>query len=242
MSNQRNIKLNSDVGEGLENEETLLPYLSSCSVACGGHAGDVDTMKHIVRLAKLFDVKVGAHPSYPDRANFGRKKVSITTNLLARSIKEQINNLKIILEEEQMVLHHIKAHGALYNNMVKDKSLAKLFLQAIPSYKKTSYLYVPYGSVIATEALTAGFTIQYEAFGDRNYNKDLSLVSRNLPNALIEKPKEVMEHITRMYQDHNVRTIEGNFVKILADTYCIHGDTPTALEILTYLSERFPKK
>ncbi len=242
MSEKWKIDFNSDVGEGLENEALLFPYLSSCSVACGGHAGDVDTMRHIVKLAKQFGVKVGAHPSYPDRANFGRKTVAMTSNLLVKSIEEQIRNLKIILEEEQMELHHIKAHGALYNDIAKDTILSRVFLQAIKSYIKTSYVYVPYASAIACDALTSGFSIQYEAFGDRNYNRDLSLVPRSLPHALIEKPIDVMKHIMRMHQDHKVKTIEGDFVEILADTYCIHGDTPTVLEILMYLSKRFSKK
>lgn len=242
MNKLKEIAVNCDVGEGLENEIDLLPYIHSCSIACGGHAGDFNTMRNVARLAKQFKVKVGAHPSYPDKENFGRKSVSLSHDALKASIQEQIQNLKIVLEQEQLMLHHIKAHGALYNDMVTNSKLAVLFLKAIASYKSSVSIYVPYGSVIAKEAAASGFKIVYEAFGDRNYNRDLTLVSRSLSHAMIKKPEEVLEHILRMHGDQKVKTIDGELVHIMANTFCIHGDTATALEILMYLSRQFPKK
>ncbi|MEE9364362.1 MAG: 5-oxoprolinase subunit PxpA [Cellulophaga sp.] len=232
---KREIDINCDVGEGIGNEAELLPLISSCNIACGGHAGNLNSMRNVVQLAMQHGVKVGAHPSYPDSANFGRLSIKIEYSALQQSIKEQVGALQTILEKERIALHHIKAHGALYNDIAKDENLARIFLNAIQKYKNTSFLYVPYGSVIETLAKKNGFTVLLEAFADRNYNLDLSLVSRKKSNALLEVPEEVLAHLVRMVKDLKVTTSEG-LVKILADTYCIHGDTPAALQILTYLS------
>ncbi len=238
----RLINLNCDVGEGIGNEEALMPYISSCSIACGGHVGDIETMKTMVRLAKRFKIKIGAHPSYPDKVNFGRKTMPMPPQQFIKSIKGQIQSLEDVLNQEKAELHHIKAHGALYNDIAKDTQLAQDFLRAIEGYKGKSALFVPYASVIEQEAICAGFQIKREAFGDRNYNRDLSLVPRQFANAVLEKPEDVLNHIVFMAHNGQVRTVEGVKVKILADTYCIHGDTASALEILTYLSIQLPKK
>ncbi len=235
------IDINCDVGEGIGNERDLLPLISSCNIACGGHAGDADTMKEVVQLAVNKDVKIGAHPSYPDRANFGRISMEISSEELQTSIKNQIDSLISILNRHNTKLHHIKPHGALYNDVAKNRETATIFLEAIEKYKEKVFLYVPYNSRIETLALQKGFKIKREAFADRNYNADLSLVSRKLPNALIQKPKLVMEHIIRMIKDSKVKTVEGELITIEADTFCVHGDTLTALQILTYLTVEFTK-
>ncbi|WP_067037297.1 5-oxoprolinase subunit PxpA [Allomuricauda sp. CP2A] len=235
------IDINCDVGEGVGNETELFPLISSCNIACGGHAGDVDTMTHIVRLAKKHNVKIGAHPSYPDRENFGRQVMDISKQELQQSIEEQMKTLEAILENEHAELHHIKAHGALYNKTAKDRDLAETYLEVIHPYKNRVLLYVPFGSVIADVALDQGFAIWYEAFGDRNYNSDLSLVNRKLDNALIQDPKKVLEHILPIIKEGNVMAVTGELVKIEAKTLCIHGDTPSALKILMYLSQELSK-
>lgn len=236
------IDINCDVGEGIGNESALFPYISSCNIACGGHAGDLDTMSEVVRLAKKFRIKVGAHPSYPDRENFGRKSLKIEKGLLKESIGKQINSLETILKSADMELHHIKAHGALYNDIAGDLNLSKIFLESIQAYKDHVMIYVPYGSVIEEEASKQGYNISREAFGDRNYNDDLSLVSRRSSQALIEDPKKVLDHILSMVKNNEVNTIGGEKKKIKADTFCIHGDTATALQILMYLSDELPKQ
>lgn len=234
------IDINCDVGEGIGNEAQLLPLISSCNIACGGHAGDGATMREVIKLANKYRVKVGAHPAYPDRANFGRISMDIPEDRLTSSIQDQIQKLVNLLEEEAMDLHHIKAHGALYNDLAKSRSLSRLFLQAMEKYWGSTYLYVPFGSEIAKEALDMGLRIKYEAFADRNYNNDLSLVSRTHAHALIEYPGKVLEHLRRMVTEQTVRTQVGENIHIEADTYCIHGDTPNALQILTYLSKHLP--
>lgn len=231
------IDINCDVGEGIGNEAQLLPLISSCNVACGGHAGNLKTIESVAILAKRHRVKVGAHPSYPDKENFGRMSMKISKPNLIATIQKQIENFISIVKKENIIMHHIKPHGALYNDIAKDLSLAKTFLEAIAPYK-SAYLYVPYASIIEKEALKQGFYIKREAFADRNYNTDLSLVSRKLPQAVLEDPEKVLKHLVLMVQANQINTINGNIIDILADTYCVHGDTATALQILTYLSKQ----
>ncbi|MBT8205867.1 MAG: 5-oxoprolinase subunit PxpA [Eudoraea sp.] len=241
MSEVRKIDLNTDVGEGLNNEQDLFPFISSCSIACGGHAGDEQTMKRVVALALKNNVRIGAHPSYPDRENFGRKSIKLARPDLISNVREQIESLLQILEEANAPLHHIKPHGALYNDLAKDKELAQCFMEAVRPYRNGIKLYVPYGSVIAEEAIASGWPVFYEAFGDRNYNDDLSLVSRSRPEALIQNPQSVLQHILPIIREGRLTTITGNKKAIKAETICLHGDTDNVLEILTYLAREFPK-
>ncbi len=236
------IDINCDVGEGIGNEEGILPLISSCNIACGGHTGDKGTMTQTVMLAKKYGVRIGAHPSYPDRKNFGRTTLTIDDDSLKASIQDQIKGLKLILDHAEVPLHHIKAHGALYNDLARNPALSELFLATVTPYKKSVYLYVPPDSVMAEKAMEKGFTIKFEAFADRNYNDDLSLVSRKLPNAVIREPQEVLDHLVGMVKKGKVKSVGGSECTIQADTYCLHGDTPNALRILTYLSQELPKQ
>jgi UPF0271 protein len=235
------ININCDVGEGIGNEAELLPFISSCNIACGGHAGDVLSITQIVKLAKAHQVKVGAHPSYPDTSNFGREVMTIPNSELGQSILKQLRMFDEVLKKEKVEFHHIKAHGALYNETAKNEKLAELYLETISKYRSKVYLYVPFGSVIAGIAKKKGFKLMYEAFGDRNYNKDLSLVSRKLDNALIQPPDKVLHHILPIIKEGTVKVVTGEEIKIMAETICIHGDTTSALEILMYLSKELPK-
>ncbi|MDF4223060.1 5-oxoprolinase subunit PxpA [Maribacter sp. M208] len=237
---KRSIDINCDVGEGVGNEKDLFPMISSCNIACGGHAGSKETIKLCLELAKKYQVKVGAHPSYPDVENFGRVSMSISNDVLIKSIQTQMQAFESVRKEIDIPLHHIKPHGALYNDIAKDVQLAETFLTAIAPCKHPVLLYVPYNSVIQKLAIKNGFEVLVEAFADRNYNDDLSLVSRKEKDALITSGKEVLNHILHMYNDKLVKTITGKNVTIEADTYCIHGDTPAALQILTYLSNELP--
>ncbi len=241
MNLSMDIDINCDMGEGIGNEAELLPHVSSCNIACGGHAGDKATMKHVVLLAKKYQVKIGAHPSYPDVANFGRVSMDLSPKELIETIRLQVAKLVLICNQENIKLHHIKAHGALYNDIAKGGALTKAFLEALEPYKSKVFLYVPAASVFTQIAINKGFKIKREAFGDRNYNKDLSLVSRKKSNAMIVEPQRVLEHLLRMVTDYKVFTVSETLEEMQADTYCIHGDTPNALQILTYLSAQLPK-
>lgn len=233
------IDINCDVGEGVGNEEDIMPLVSSCNIACGAHAGNPKIMSETIRLAQKWKAKIGAHPSYPDRANFGRKVMKISSDVLILSIRNQLLNFIELLEEEKAELHHIKPHGALYNEIAKNKILANTFLEAMRDFESTP-LYVPFQSEIHKAAIKRGFPIVLEAFADRNYNSDLTLISRREENALIQDPKEVLAHILSMVKDGKVISVQGEHVAINANTFCVHGDTPSALEILAYLHRELP--
>ncbi|MHA7832522.1 MAG: 5-oxoprolinase subunit PxpA [Flagellimonas sp.] len=238
---QFKIDINCDVGEGVGNEADIFPFISSCNIACGGHAGDQETMLKVAYLAKKHNLKVGSHPSYPDKANFGREVMDISDQNLIQSIRKQLADFDEVLKQEQISLHHIKAHGALYNQTAKDEELAKAYLDAIDDYKDRVLLYVPYNSVVAKLAKERGFKLWFEAFADRNYNSDLSLVSRKDENALIEDPEAVLRHILPIIKNSKVVAVNGESLIIKANTLCIHGDTVSALKILMYLSSALPK-
>ena len=232
------IDINVDVGEGVNNEDQLMSYISSCNIACGGHAGDLQTMRTVVKLAKQYDVKIGAHPSFPDKENFGRLPIEISSAGLFKSIREQINSLMTVLRDENAALHHIKPHGALYNLAVTNTSIATVIIEVMKSISLPIKLYVPYKSVIAELAIKENIPIVYEAFADRNYNDNLTLVSRNKKNAIISDSEELFNHIFRMITQRKVKTINGVEVKIIVDTFCIHGDNPKAVSLIKDLNKK----
>jgi UPF0271 protein len=231
------IDINCDVGEGINNEEFLLPYIQSCNIACGGHAGNAESIQKIVNIALENKVKIGAHPSYPDKANFGRLTIKIKDEQLIQSVQYQINALNIIVKELGGKLYHIKPHGALYNDIAKNKKLASVFLTAIEKYKNSVKLFVPYNSEIEKQAIKKGFKIIYEAFADRNYNEDLSLVNRKKHKALITDIEKMLNHVSEIHHKKIVTTINGTKVRIKADTFCVHSDTENAIEIVKNLNE-----
>jgi len=233
------LNINCDLGEGLNNEHIIMPLIDSCNIACGGHAGDNASMIECVEISIKNNVKIGAHPSYPDKINFGRKKIDISPSELSYSIISQIESLETIADSYGLELNHIKAHGALYNQMIIDAELSNLYLDTIKDFKKKCSLYIPYKSEIEKIALKKGFSIIYEVFGDRNYNDDLSLVSRNNENALITDPESVVNHIKTIKETESVKTINGNFKKIKFDTICIHSDTNNSIEILKKINQEF---
>ncbi len=232
------IDINVDVGEGVNNEDQLMSYISSCNIACGGHAGDLQSMRSVVKLAKQYDVKIGAHPSFPDKENFGRLPIEISSAGLFKSIREQINSLMTVLRDENAALHHIKPHGALYNLAVTNTSIATVIIEVMKSKSLPIKLYVPYKSVIAELAVKENIPIVYEAFADRNYNDNLTLVSRNKKNALISDSEELFNHVFRMITQRKVKSIDGVEVKIIANTFCIHGDNPKAVNLIKYLNKK----
>lgn len=233
------IDINSDVGEGVGNESQLMPLISSCNIACGGHAGDENTMGRTIHLALQHQVKIGVHPSFPDRLNFGRKMMDISSQDLVFSLKDQLTHFLNILKKEGGELHHIKPHGALYNAIAKKEDLANTFLDALEGLKGVP-IYLPYLSKIQRAAIKRDFRFYLEAFADRNYHTDLRLVSRLEKNAVINEPNRVLEHVLNMAKYGRVKTWDGDFVRMMAHTFCVHGDTPSALEILTYLHRELP--
>lgn len=230
------IDINADVGEDIGNESDLMPFLSSCNIACGGHAGDLQTMTEVVKLAKSHNVKIGAHPSFPDKANFGRVNMKMSAADLYSSLKQQIRNLQSVLHSENAQLHHIKPHGALYNLAAKDEKTAKVIIEVVKSMAMPIQLYAPYKSVIAELAMLENIPVTFEAFADRNYNEDLSLVSRKNNSAILLEKEAVLSHVLNIIKYQKVTSVSGVEVPIKAETICVHGDTKNAFEILKYLS------
>ncbi len=223
--------LNCDLGEGMNNEAELMPYISSCSVACGGHVGDQSSMQHVVALAIEHGVKVGAHPSYPDQKNFGRKILDITNAELLTSLIDQIQSLQSITDSFHMKLNHVKPHGALYNLACVDEVAAKIVVSAMHSFDDDLKLYAPAYSLMAVEAQKQGITVLTEAFADRVYNTDLSLVSRSHERALITNSEEIFQQVSSIVNG-KVQTLENEIVNIQADTICIHSDTDNAVTLV----------
>ncbi|MDU8886259.1 5-oxoprolinase subunit PxpA [Yeosuana sp. MJ-SS3] len=232
------LDINVDVGEGLNNEAQFMPFISSCNIACGGHAGDFEIMTKNVKLAKQHHVKIGAHPSFPDKTHFGREIIEISSANLYTTLKKQIRSLLNVLIKEHLQLHHIKPHGALYNLAAKDKRTANIIIEVVKSIAYPIKLYAPYGSVIAKLASEQNIPVTFEAFADRHYNHDLSLVSRTNKNAVIIDTDKAIKHVEQIILG-KVKTINGIEVKIKADTFCVHGDNPNAIQIIKGLKEHF---
>ncbi len=235
------IDINVDVGEGVGNESQLMPFISSCNIACGGHAGDVATMRNVVRLAKEYRVMIGAHPSFPDKINFGRVNMEMSCAALFKSVKGQLDDLLHVLHEEYGVLNHIKPHGALYNLAAVDEKVANVIIEVMKTMVLPIKLYVPYKSVIEKLAISQNIPIIYEAFADRNYNNDLTLVSRKKATASIHNEDDMFTHVFNMISRKKVKTITGELVDIKAQTFCVHGDNPNAINLIKNLRIRLKK-
>jgi len=234
----KTIDFNCDLGEGFGNEGAIMPFISSCNIACGGHAGDRQSMKNTLILAKEHGVKAGAHPSYPDRENFGRKIIPIPNAALRQSLVRQIKTLKRIAAGLQIPLQHIKFHGALYHQAAHDPETAGLVVDMIKNYFLPYLLYVPYPSLVAKLAAEAGLKTKYEVFADRNYNTDFQLLNRNHPNSLILNQEAVLEHVERIVKDKQIKTISGELLSVKVDTLCLHGDHPLSILLAPAIHEK----
>jgi UPF0271 protein len=235
--NSISIDINADIGEGVGNEADLMPLLSSCNIACGGHAGTTETMRFCIELAKQHRVKIGAHPSFPDKENFGRQVVDMSCSALYQTIKNQIKALMNVVREQHAALHHVKPHGALYNLAATDEKTAEVIVEVIKSIHLPLKLYVPFGSVISELAIKENIPITYEVFADRNYNDDLSLVSRSKENAIIKDIDVMTSHIQNIILHKKVKAVSGVEVPLVAETICVHGDNPEALKMIENLRQ-----
>ena len=224
------LDINADVGEGIGNENELFPFISSCNIACGGHAGDYKTMLSTVRLAKQNKINIGAHPSFEDRKNFGRKILKVEKKELLNSLVNQVESLQDILKKEEMTLNHIKAHGALYNLSAFDKDSAEVIIELAKKFK--TKLFVPYSTLISKMAKEQGIEKCNELFIDRNYNSDLTLVSRENSNAIINDSEIIFQNINKIINDKIITSIDKKNISVEFDTLCIHGDSPNAIELI----------
>ena len=221
------IDLNCDMGELADApEESLMPLISSANVACGAHAGDRATMERTIRLAMRHNVAVGAHPGYPDKENFGRIELAMPPEEIEDSVYEQVTALVSVAKALGCPLRHVKPHGALYNAAARDRTVAAAIAAGVRRWNETVPLVGLAGSVMLQVWQDAGFRVLAEAFADRAYQADGTLRSRGLPGALITDPAQAAEQALRIARGGAAQTI------------CIHGDTPHAVEIARAVRER----
>jgi UPF0271 protein len=220
----RTIDINCDLGEGCANDEQLMRLISSANIACGYHAGDEETMRRTVELAIENGVAIGAHPSYPDRENFGRTEMSLTADDLFDIISEQIYALARICDAAGAKLHHVKPHGALYNQAAKDRQLATAIAVAVNNVSTELTLYGLSGSYLISEAGAIGLATASEVFADRTYQNDGTLTPRSQSDALITDDEVSVAQVLQMIERQSVTSTTGETVPLKAETICIHGD------------------
>ena len=224
------IDFNCDMGEGVGNDAKIMPFISSASIACGYHAGDVDQMYEAVALAAKHNVLVGAHVSYFDKKNFGRSEIILPEAEVYELVQQQLIILKEITDLFDLPLSHVKPHGALYNQSAKDSSLAKTIAQAVKDFDKRLVLFGLSGSQSIRKAELLGLRACNEVFADRTYQDDGSLTPRSQPNALIVDEAIAVKQVQQMIREGTVRSVNGKDVPIIAQTICIHGDGKHAVE------------
>ena len=222
------VDLNADLGEGDPYDAELLGIVSSCNIACGGHAGDEESMKTTVELALENDVAIGAHPSYPDREGFGRRSGFMAANALAEPLREQLRNLNDVATGLGAVVSHVKPHGALYNDAANDEALAKVVASAVVDMPVHCALVGQPGSALEQAAQALGIPFVAEAFVDRAYLADGRLVPRSEPGAAYDDPEAMAAQAVSLAITQCVNSIDGRSIEVRADTLCIHGDTPNA--------------
>jgi UPF0271 protein len=236
------VDLNADLGEGSGHDEELFELISSANVATGFHAGDSDTMHAAISEAKNHGVAVGAHPSFFDRENFGRKELKIGNQEVFDAVAYQLGVFQAIASAVGARPSHVKPHGALYNMAVRDIQLADAIARAIESVDSKLILFAPDKSELARGGEAHGLRIAREIFADRNYLNDGWLVPRTRPDALLHDPKEAAERVLRMLREGKVRSVEGSDVEVRGETICVHGDTPGAVEFARELRKRLEQE
>jgi 5-oxoprolinase (ATP-hydrolysing) subunit A len=231
------IDLNCDLGEGFPFDAQLMPFITSANIACGFHAGDRDTIKRTIECALKNKVAVGAHPSYPDRENFGRLSMALSGTELATMLEEQLYIFNGVAQSMGAPLHHIKLHGALYNDAAGDEVLATSVVRTLKAIAPRTILYGLSGSVFNHTAQRNGLKVAREVFADRTYQSNGSLTPRSQPGALIDNEEQSLQQVLRIALEQRVQTVDGDFIPLEADTVCIHGDGRQAVLFARYLNE-----
>ena len=223
------IDLNCDMGELLPNQSTnfdaeLMPYISSCNIACGFHSGNPLTIENTIKSAIKHQVKIGAHPSYNDRENFGRVSLQTDFKTLKAELNYQIGALKSITESYGQRLHHVKPHGALYNDMMQNEDLAKLFIKTVKAIDPNLKIYVLAHSEAEKYCVEEGMQFVREAFADRQYQTKYALRSRQFSDAVLHEKEDVLRQVGH-FMEGKVQVYEGEFYATNVDTICLHSDT-----------------
>tara|TARA_Y100000590_G_scaffold256925_1_gene288553 strand:+ start:239 stop:1012 length:774 start_codon:yes stop_codon:yes gene_type:complete len=228
------ININCDLGESsklhsTKNDPLLLKIVNSASVACGYHAGDKPTMEKTIEISKKNNVSIGAHPSFKDPENFGRKRINLPSNEIKKLILDQVNILSKIADNKGMNVTHVKPHGALNNMACEDYDLAKVISESIIEIDKNLIFLVPTGSQMEKAGKNLGMKIAAEIFADRNYEDDGNLVSRSKKNAMITDPQIAKKHVIKMVENQALNCFSGKQIPCEIDSVCVHGDGENAV-------------
>ncbi|GMQ27441.1 LamB/YcsF family protein [Algoriphagus confluentis] len=235
MNQGRKLEINCDLGEGVAWEGDIFPWIDRASIACGGHTGDEESILSSLSFCKQFGVKAGAHPSYPDRENFGRISLSIKDDELIGSLRNQMQLFIKIAKQNKVQMEHIKFHGALYNDAAKSPHLAKVLVSMIRKEFPTTWLLVPPHSELARVAILKKQPIKLEVFGDRRYEDDYRLQSRSIDGSLLKTYQEIDYQLVGLLEKGIVISSSGKELPIKAETLCFHGDNPEILNFLPLL-------
>ena len=236
------ININCDLGEkskfhSIENDPELLNIVNSANIACGYHAGDEETMNMVIKISKSNGVSIGAHPSFKDRENFGRKKINLNSSEIIKLITDQYEILQKIAQEHGENVTHIKPHGALNNMACEDFELANTIAKTINNIDKNIIFLVPTGSQMEIAAKKLNMKIACEIFADRNYEDDGNLVSRSKDHALITDPNMAKKHVLSMVKNQALNCFSGKQIPCEIDSVCIHGDNESSLATAKSIKE-----
>lgn len=241
------IDINSDLGEfrnekQLTNELNILNYISSCSIACGGHVGDVNSIKTIIEACKKHSIAIGPHPSYPDKEGFGRRMIDIESKDLENSIRDQINLFLKVADSLSMPVRHVKLHGQLYNEVSKSEVLSSLFVNLIDSFKYDLSVIGPAESLLGQMLEDKDIPFIPEAFIDRTYKEDLTLVDRSEEGSVLISVEEQINQARSIVCDEKIMSNNNKILNLKAETLCIHGDSPNSLEVAEALTNMLIKE
>ena len=234
------ININCDLGEKSKlhsniHDPDLLEIVNSANIACGYHAGDDQSMNQVVKISKQNGVSIGAHPSFNDLENFGRKRMNLSSNEIRKIILDQYAILQSVASKHGENVTHIKPHGALNNMACEDIDLATTIAKSIKEISKDLIYLVPTGSKMEEAAKKLNMKIACEIFADRNYEDDGNLVSRSKPNALITNPEEAKTHVLQMVESQALNCFSGKKIPCEIDSVCIHGDNVSSLETARFI-------
>ena len=240
------ININSDLGESskfhsTKNDPLLLNIVNSANIACGYHAGDKITMEKTIEISKINNVSIGAHPSFNDKENFGRKRINLSSNEIERLIIDQINIISKIAIDKKIQVTHVKPHGALNNMACENYELAKTISEAIIKINKNLIFLVPTGSQMEKAGKKLGMKIATEIFADRNYEDNGNLFSRSKKNAVITDPEIAKKHIIKMVKNQAINCFSGKQIPCEIDSICVHGDGESAVETAKQIKEELIK-
>ena len=240
------ININCDLGEKSKHHSNkydpeLLGIVNSANIACGYHAGDEDTMRETIKISKKNGVSIGAHPSFNDPENFGRKRINLSSVEIEKLIQDQYNILLSIAQQNEVSVSHIKPHGALNNMACEDIDLATVIAKTIYKINKDLIYLVPTGSKMEVSAKKLGMKVACEIFADRNYEDDGNLVSRKKNTALITDPFKAQEHVLKMVKNQALNCLSGKQIPCEIDSVCIHGDNLSSLDTAYKVRENLKK-